>query len=85
MYDCPCAIGSIIHQARALWRRMVASVAPGEQTALEGSPYRFVRETSRFLARCGLDEAAADLLEDAEAGLRETLRIRSEAPSTPRR
>lgn len=60
-------------EARALWHRMATGVPPEEQVRLEGSPFRFLDATSRFLSRNGLEEAAADLAAAARQALDATL------------
>lgn len=60
-------------EARALWNRMAAGVPLEEQVRLEGSSFRFLEATSRFLAQNGLTEAAADLAGAARQALGATL------------
>lgn len=60
-------------EARALWRRMAATVPVEEQIRLEGSSFRFLEATSRFLAESGMLEAAADLAQAASAALGQAL------------
>ncbi|MBB3900233.1 glycosyltransferase [Roseococcus suduntuyensis] len=60
-------------EARALWNRMATSVPVEEQARMEGSPFRFLDATSRFLAQNGLEEAAADLALAARQALGATL------------
>lgn len=59
-------------EARALWLRMAAAVPVDEQVRLEGSSFRFLEATSRFLADNGMLEAAADLAQSARASLHQT-------------
>lgn len=60
-------------EARALWHRMATDVPPEEQSRLEGSPFRFLDATSRYLSQSGLEEAAADLAVEARHVLDATL------------
>jgi hypothetical protein len=52
-------------EARALWTRMVSGVPVEERERLEGSSYRFVAATAKFLITCGLADVAEGLLEIA--------------------
>lgn len=60
-------------EARALWTRMVRGVPREEQERLEGSSYRFIGATAKFLIACGLPDIAQDLVQDAGAALEDTL------------
>lgn len=59
-------------EARALWRRMVTATPLDERVRLEGSSYRYLIAASRYLAACGLHEAASDIATEAEVALAST-------------
>jgi glycosyltransferase involved in cell wall biosynthesis len=60
-------------EAAGLWRNMMDGIPPDEQTALEGSKYRFYMSTARFLRENGLDVPAAYAEGRAEEAIARTL------------